>query len=567
MECLTATVGSLVPEIAKTMFKKFELHTSYVFHNKRRVENLKEKFDTLTQRRDKVEHDVDAAERNAEKVHNHVTEWLTTVVDDKLDAIANEVKDLEDKAEKKCFIGLCPNFKSRYQLSKKAEQYAKSADDLLQQGGFKNVSYPHVPQPIAFAYSKDFEAFDSRKQVFNEILKALKDPSIELIEVYGMAGVGKTTLFKEVARQVKEDKLLDAVVVAAVTHTPDIQKIQDQIADILGLKFQEKNMTGRASRLYERLKNEKKILVVLDDIWASLDLREVGIPFGDEHMGSTILFTSRDLHVLLNGRDAQKKIQNGILRQEEAWDLFKKMAGDKVESSDLRSTATEISKKCAGLPIAISTVARALRNKGSFAWRDALRQLNKPSSSNFRGVSAEAYSAIELSYNNLERKELQQTFLLCSLLGHGASIQDLLKYAMGLGLFQGVRTVEETRDRLLTVVSHLKASCLLLDSYNNHHFDMHDLISDVAISIASKDNRVLASRHEDVLNEYDWPDGETMKGLDKISLWSAVTITRKMILKHPKITSTQTSSKNKTNSDNEKQHHKPSYQFLLLTDI
>ncbi|XVF42806.1 hypothetical protein PTKIN_Ptkin01aG0394600 [Pterospermum kingtungense] len=534
MEFFTGCASNLAAKVAEFMFKNVKLPMSYVFHHKRRVVNFEKKVETLKERRDRVQHDVDSAKRNAEKIETDVNNWLTKV-DNIINAEAKEVKDLQDKAESKCFMGLCPNFKSRYQLSKKADEDANNVDELLQQGQFEKVSYPDDPQAVEPAFPTDFEAFDSRKQVFNEILEALTNPRINIIGVYGMAGVGKTTLVKEVARQVKEDKSFDSVVIAAVTQNPDIQKIQDQVAEMLGLKFEEQSMTRRASRLRKRLKQEKKILVVLDDIWARLDLMEVGIPFGDEHRGCTVLLTSRDLYVLLNDMEAQKKFEIGVLRQEEAWSLFRKRAGRSVESPHLMSTATEVTKKCAGLPIAISTVAKSLRNKGSFAWRDALRQLNKPSSSNFSGISADAYSAIELSYNSLESEEVKQTFLLCSLLGHHAHLQDLLKYAMGLGLFHGVRTVEETRDRLLTVVSDLKASCLLLDSYNSQRFDMHDLICDVAISIASKDNRVFALRHEDVL--HDWPDEETTKRWDKISLLSASIISKVPDqLKCPKLT-------------------------------
>ncbi|XVF42840.1 hypothetical protein PTKIN_Ptkin01aG0397700 [Pterospermum kingtungense] len=101
-------------------------------------------------------------------------------------------------------------------------------------------------------------------------------------------------------------------------------------------------MTRRASRLHERLKQEKKILVVLDDLWARLDLMEVGIPFGDEHRGCTILLTSRDLYVLLNDMEAQKKFEIGVLRQEEAWSSFRKRAGSSVESPHLMSTAISL---------------------------------------------------------------------------------------------------------------------------------------------------------------------------------------------------------------------------------
>ncbi|XVF03198.1 hypothetical protein REPUB_Repub04eG0240900 [Reevesia pubescens] len=521
MEILTGCTANLVSGVAKFMFQKIRLPISYVFHHKRRVVNFDKKVETsLKASRDRVQHLVTAAEHNTEKIETDVQDWLIKV-NNIINEKAKKVKDLEDKAKNKCFIGLCPNFKSRYLVSKKAEEDASEVDKLLLQAdGFDKVSYQELPQ-INLS-PRDFEAFDSRKQVFNEIMEAIKDPSISIIGVHGMGGVGKTTLIKEVAGQLQKDKLFISVVMASVSYSPDIQKIQDRIAEILGLKLVEKDVVVRASRLQERLKIEKKILVVLDDIWARLDLNEVGVPFGDEHQGCTIVLTSRDVDVL-NRMDAQKTFSIGVLEQKEVWDLFKKMAGKNVESRNFQNIANEIAKRCAGLPIAISTVARTLRDKPLFEWKDALRQLKKPSSSNFKGVPADAYSAIELSYNGLQSEEHKQTFLLCSLLGHNVSIQDLLKYAMGLGLFHGVSTVADTRDRLLTVVSHLKASSLLLDSYTNERVDMHDLICDVAVSIASKDNRAFVLRHDDVLN--DWPDEETMKRCAKIRLQS-VSISR-----------------------------------------
>ncbi|MBA0634269.1 hypothetical protein Godav_025550 [Gossypium davidsonii] len=241
---------------------------------------------------------------------------------------------------------------------------------------------------------------------------------------------------------------------------------------------------------------------------------EVGITLGDEDQGCTILLTSRDLNVLKKDMDAKKSFPIGVLEHEEAWHFFKKIIGDGVESSDLLPTATEVAKKCGGLPIAIRTLATSLRNEPPFVWEDALRQLSKPSSSNFAGVPATVYSTIEWSYNRLQSEDHKQTFLLCSLLGYNVLLDSLLAFAMGLGLFHGVSTIKETRNKLLTVLSDLKASCLLLDGNTNLHFDMHDLISDVAVSIASKGKPVFVLRRKHDLN--DWPDDETMKECDKI---------------------------------------------------
>ncbi|KAB2006683.1 hypothetical protein ERO13_D11G326200v2 [Gossypium hirsutum] len=514
MEIITGAAGNLVTGVFSNMFQKIRRNFSYVCRYRRMVSGFEKKVETLKDKRDGVLLDVDAAEKNGENIYPVVNTWLAKA-DKMIDSELKEVKSLEDEAKNKCFIGLCPNFKARYQLSKKAEEDAAAVDELLQQGGFDKVSYRDVPQPIVVVPPKDFEDFDSRKLMFNNIMEAVKDPNLNIIGVYGMPGVGKTTLVKEVVRQVKEDKLFDSVVMAVVTHIPDVQKIQDEIADMLGLKFEEQSISGRASRLHQRLKKEKKILVVLDDIWAKLDLIEVGIPLGDEDQGCTILLTSRDLNVLLKDMDAKKSFPIGVLEHEEAWHFFSKIIGDGVESSDLLPIATEVAKKCGGLPIAIRTLSTFLRNEPPFVWEDALRQLSKPSSSNFQGVPATVYSTIEWSYDRLQSEDHKQIFLLCSLMGHNASLDLLLVFAMGLGLFHGVSTIKETRDKLLTVVRQLKASCLLLDGNTNMHFDMHDLISDVALSIASKGNPVFVLRRKHDLS--DWPDDETMKECGKIS--------------------------------------------------
>ena len=87
---------------------------------------------------------------------------------------------------------------------------------------------------------------------------------------------------------------------------------------------------------------------------------------------------------------------------------------------------------------ALTTVARALRNKSLHEWKNALRELRTPSMVNFEGVSAETYSSIELSFNYLKGEQVKKIFLLCRLVGNSVWFSDLFRYSMGLGIFQGV---------------------------------------------------------------------------------------------------------------------------------
>ncbi|KAI9076435.1 hypothetical protein K1719_041582 [Acacia pycnantha] len=65
---------------------------------------------------------------------------------------------------------------------------------------------------------------------------------------------------------------------ATVSQELNIEKIQGQIREKLSLQLNENNIDVRAFHLCERLRQEKNMLLVLDDLWEELDLGEIGIP-------------------------------------------------------------------------------------------------------------------------------------------------------------------------------------------------------------------------------------------------------------------------------------------------
>ena len=154
------------------------------------------------------------------------------------------------------------------------------------------------------------------------------------------------------------------------------------------------------------------------------------------------------------------------------------MVGDSLKDQNLQSIATEVSKECAGLPLALAKVAKALKNKNETEWKDALQQLRQPSSNNRTKMQEVIYSSIQLSYDNLENPGVTKSFFL--LCGHemnpGIDYTDLLKYCFGLQLFRGISTLEETRIKMDILIQSHKNSCLLLDGHSHQYVLMHDLV-------------------------------------------------------------------------------------------
>ncbi|KAG5547796.1 hypothetical protein RHGRI_013474 [Rhododendron griersonianum] len=82
-------------------------------------------------------------------------------------------------------------------------------------------------------------------------------------------------------------------------------------------------------------------------------------------------------------------------------------------------------------------------------------------------------------------------------------------------LGQNPDTLEEARDIVCSVVNTLKTSCLLLDGENVNFVKMHDIVRDVAISIA-KEEKAFLVKH----GVKEWPETGTYEKYSAISLRS-----------------------------------------------
>ncbi|KAJ4721772.1 Disease resistance protein [Melia azedarach] len=542
---ITVTIAiEVVKFVAKCIAPSAGRQIGYLREYKSNFEKLEAEAEKLKNKRTNILEGVDAAKKNVEEIKENVQKWLERAEEIEknaqglLDRARNKVihsdsaaaaggrtgeteedtagnvrEDEQTAAGKRCFKALCPDLKTRYQLSKEAVTQLKDIVKHLEAGNFDKISHPIIPKDPRLSHA-DFEKFESRKSILMDVISSLSDPDVNIVGIYGMGGIGKTMLAKQVANHPETIKLFDSVIFVEVTQNVDKMKIQKEVAENLGLTVsQEETQSTRARKLYQRLENEKRILIILDNVWAHLDLKEIGIPLADQYEGCQVLLTARSVEVLSTKMSSQRNFQVRLLDAEEAWTFFKKMAGEYIEGRKLKSVATEVANKCAGLPIVIVTIARALANKELFVWENALQQLRVSSSENIQDIHA----SIELSYNHLETEALKKTLLLipCANL---TFTDELLMYGMGVGLFDGIKEMEKRRARVQTLVQQLKDSCLLLDGKTTHDdFSMHDVVRDVVKSIAFRDRQAFAN---DLSEELEWSDeiSNTFKACSSIVL-------------------------------------------------
>ncbi|KAF5949607.1 hypothetical protein HYC85_011600 [Camellia sinensis] len=276
----------------------------YLFCFNTNIQNLKTQLDSLKVTREGVQLGVDETRNNVRTVGPQLEAWLTKANDNTAEA-ETIIKD-KAQVQKGCFNGWCPNLKLRYSLGGKAVKKTQELA-LLHAEGSNYVQSSYNPLPLSIEpipTTTEFQGFDSRILVMNEIIEALEDDGIHLIGICGMGGMGKTTMAKEVAKRTKN--LFNEFPMAVVSQEPDLTKVQGCIADMLGLKLDDRESPiARASLLRKRLLlDNKKILVILDDIWEEFDLEELGFPLeGGSNKSYKILFTARN-------RNLWKGIQN-----------------------------------------------------------------------------------------------------------------------------------------------------------------------------------------------------------------------------------------------------------------
>ncbi|XP_028780246.1 probable disease resistance protein At4g14610 [Neltuma alba] len=294
-------------------------------------------------------------------VLNEVRGWMGRV-----EVLQNEIQAIlqqgDEEIQAKCYGGRCPkNCRASYKLQKMVTQKLSEVNNLTSQGHF---------DVVAEKFARDqFDELPVDKvmgveSTFEELCSCFENNQMGIIGLYGMGGVGKTTLLKKFNNDFLSKKVSNVVIWVVASKDADPQSIQDAIRKKLCVQdyiWSNKTMHERALLLYNVL-IKKKFVLLLDDVWERVDMLKLGVPSPKNHE-CKIIFTTR-LEEVCGLMDAQRCIKVDCLAPDKAFELFKEKMGEAtLESPHILPLAKQVVDECQGLPLALCTVGRAMANK------------------------------------------------------------------------------------------------------------------------------------------------------------------------------------------------------------
>lgn len=216
-----------------------------------------------------------------------------------------------------------------------------------------------------------------------ELLIEGKSDRRQVISVFGMGGLGKTTLAKEVYKRVKTD--FDCYSWVFLSQSCNLRDVLQRI--LFGLK-ESKNEPAmevmdvmNEGLLQEMIYNylqDKMYLIVFDDVWDTEIWEELKHALPRER--GQIILTTRIQDIASSVEDGCYIYHLHPLTHELAWKLFCKKAFRRMKAcpEDLRGLAESIVNRCGGLPLAIVAIAGLLSSKGTNArdWQHVLDTLD-----------------------------------------------------------------------------------------------------------------------------------------------------------------------------------------------
>ncbi|KAJ8759589.1 hypothetical protein K2173_007219 [Erythroxylum novogranatense] len=319
---------------------------------------------------------------------------------------------------------------------------------------------------------RSLEGFVGLKSKISQVktLLATGSSDVRMLGIWGMGGIGKTTLaeaiFAEVSSQF-EGHCIVKKVREAWEKGREQRLLEQLISELLEQSDVKIDTTiiGPEHVLVERLKC-KRVFVVLDDV---TDRSQLEYLIGNQYWfgaGSNIIITSRDEQVFKGITENIYEVE--ALSYIESHELFVWNAlKQKEPSQDHVPLIGSFVNYARGNPLAIKVLGSYVFGDGVELWKEALKKLSKCPNKDIHNV-------LKLSYDGLDREE-QAIFLHIACFFKGENVNEAERVFRSCGLSENIGVRRLVRKSLVTISKSDK-------------LDMHDLLQEMGREIVRQES-------------------------------------------------------------------------------
>ncbi|CAL5434949.1 unnamed protein product [Camellia sinensis] len=386
-------------------------------------------------------------------------------------------------------------------------------------------SYTHIVEDDVVGTEEDVKA------IVDLLVK--EKARYRVVSIWGMGGLGKTTLAKTVYKHIEIRRHFKCVAWAYISQQCNTREVLEGILiKLLSPSNEERKAIGKLNHdeLVQKLhqvQSENKCLVILDDIWkdADWDSLSPGFPNTTE-VGSKILLTTRNENVAKHVDQQCVLYKLRHLTKKESWELFeKKTFPRRNEGFTLNTKMIELGKEmvkhCGGVPLAIVVLGGLLATKYTLEdWEKVSENISYDLGKGKGRAGVPITEILALSYQDLPY-HLKACFLYLSHLpeDHDIRAKKLIQMWMAEGIVSPssipTRIGEVGEKTMLDVgmsyLGELVQRCMVqvqLTSFRKRIklCRLHDLMRDLCLLKAKEENFLEIVRIKAFGHQLAWAD-------------------------------------------------------------
>ncbi|XP_045824506.1 disease resistance protein RPV1-like isoform X1 [Trifolium pratense] len=295
-------------------------------------------------------------------------------------------------------------------------------------------------------FSSNYEGMTGIDMHIEQIqsLLLLELPTVRIIGIWGMGGIGKTTIvsavFEKLATQFSSKSII-------LNVQQEIKRVGlDNVKSKYLSKLLGEDITSSENNYsFDPRLKRTKVLLVFDDVKDSDQLKDLIGTHSNFGQGSRIIVTSRDKQVLENA-NADEIYQVREMDYHDSLQLFCLFAFKQKNPKESFVSLTEkVLDYAKGLPLALKVLGSLLYGKANEVWESQLQKLEKiPDLKIFR--------LLKLSYDGLD-DEQKDIFLDIACFHRGEDEKDVAITLDSCGFSANIG-MDVLKDRCLISISH-----------------------------------------------------------------------------------------------------------------